>query len=131
MSMILGETVKIDEKGAPYEAVCNLGCPHTVTPVTRRAATIVEEKRVRDLFSEGWANTGPRPPSLPAYRVIDADGTEWTRDWDGWVNDRPGSWKTADGRRAESASTLDPQKVYAGRPSAPYAFTDLTATPEA
>lgn len=132
MSYGVGSVVKIDEKGAKYDAVCNLGCPHTVTPVTRRAVTIVEEKQVRDLFSEGWGNTGPKPPRLPAYRAIEADGTEWTRDWDGWNGDRPGPWKTADGRRAESASTVvDPAIQYAGRASNAYAFTDLTATTEA
>lgn len=127
-----GAVVAIDEEGAKYEAVCNLGCPHTVTPVTRFPITIVEEKKVRDLFSEGWANTGPRPPSLPAFRALDPDGTEWRRDWDGWVNDRPGTWKTEDGRRAETASTtIDPAVQYKGRPSAAYAFTDLTIATEA
>lgn len=125
-----GSVVAIDEKDAKYEAVCDLGCPHSVTPVTRFPITIVEEKKVRDLFSEGWGNTGPRPPSLPAYRAVDADGIEWLRDWDGWVNDRPGSWKTADGRRAESASSVDPAVTYAGRPSDVYKFTDLTTATE-
>lgn len=127
MSYGVGSVVKIDEKGAKYDTVCNLGCPHTVTPVTRFPITIVEEKKVRDLFSEGWANTGPQPPSLPAYRAIDTDGNEWRRDWDGWVNDRPGTWKTADGRRAETASIVDLKVAYQSRPSAAYVFTDLTA----
>jgi hypothetical protein len=89
--------------------------------------TIVEERR-SDLFSEGWGNTGPKAPSLPAFRAVEPDGTEWLRDWDGWGNDRPGPWRTADGRRAETASTVvDPTVQYAGRKSEAYAFTDLTA----
>lgn len=132
MTLKAGSVVAIDEKGAKYEAVCNLGCPHTLTPVTRRPITIVEEKTVRDLFSEGWGNTGPKPPSLPAFRAVEPDGTEWLRDWDGWVNDAPGLWKTAGGRRAETASTVvDPAVQYAGRPSDAYTFTDMTATTEA
>lgn len=128
MSAGVGSVVAIDEKGTPYEEVCNLGCPHTVTPVVRRSITIVEEKKVRDLFSEGWGNTGPKPPSLPAYRAVDSDGTEWLRDWDGWVNEVPGPWKTADGRRAENASVVvAPSVQYAGRKSEAYAFTDLTS----
>lgn len=131
MTLQVGAVVAIDEKGVKYDAVCNFGCPHTVTPVTRRPITIVEEKTVRDLFSEGWGNTGPKPPSLPAFRAVEADGTEWLRDWQGWVNERPASWKTADGRRAETASTVDPAIQYAGRASDAYKFTDLTATTEA
>ena len=127
MSYGVGTVAEIDEKGAKYEAVCNFGCPHTVTPVVRRPITIVEEKKVRDLFSEGWGNTGPKAPSLPAFRAVEPDGTEWLRDWDGWVNEVPGPWKTADGRRAESATTADPAVRYAGRKSEAYAFTDLTA----
>jgi hypothetical protein len=128
MSFGVGTIAAIDEKGTPYEEVCNLGCPHTVTPVTRRPITIVEEKKVRDLFSEGWGNTGPRPPSLPAYRAVEPDGTEWFRDWDGWVNEVPGPWKTTDGRRAAHASAVvDPAAQYAGRKSVAYKFTDLTA----
>lgn len=127
MSMAVGSVVAIDEKGIKYTAVCDLGCPHTVTPVTRRPITIVEEKKVRDLFSEGWGNTGPQPPSLPAFRAVDTDGTEWRRDWNGWVNERPGPWLTADGRRVETASTVrDPAVQYAGRASDAYTFTDLT-----
>lgn len=127
----VGSVVAIDEKGAKYEAVCDLGCAHTVTPVTRFPVTIVEEKKVRDLFSEGWGNSGPKPPSLPAFRAIDRGGTEWRRDWDGWVNEVPGPWKTADGRRAETASTVrDPAVQYAGRKSDAYTFTDLTAATE-
>ena len=130
--MQVGSVVAIDEKGAKYEAVCNFGCPHTVTPVTRFPITIVEEKKVRDLFSEGWGNTGPKPPSLPAFRAVDTDGNEWSRDWDGWVNEVPGPWRSADGRRAESASTVvDPAVWYSGRKSDAYAFTDLTTAPEA
>lgn len=128
----VGSVVAIDEKGAKFQAVCSLGCPHTVTPVTRRPITIVEEKHVRDLFGEGWGNTGPKPPTLPAFRAIDTDGTEWLRDWDGWVNEVPGPWKTADGRRADTASTVvAPAVQYAGRASDAYEFTDLTATTEA
>lgn len=122
----VGSVAAIDEKGAKYEAVCNLGCPHTVTPVTRIPITIVEEKQVHDLFGEGY--TGPKPPSLPAFRAVDTDGNEWRRDWDGWVNEVPGPWKTADGRRAETAYTVrDPAVQYAGRASDAYAFTDLTS----
>jgi hypothetical protein len=128
----VGSVAAIDEKGAKYEAVCNFGCPHTVTPVTRIPITIVEEKLVRDLFGEGWGNTGPKPATLPAFRAVDTDGTEWFRDWDGWVNEVPGPWKTSDGRRAETASTVvDPAVQYAGRKSDAYTFTDLTATTEA
>jgi hypothetical protein len=123
----IGTVLAVDEKGASYEAVCNLGCPHTVTPVTRFSITIVEEKKVRDWFGEGWGNTGPRPATLPAFRGVDADGTEWRRDWDGWVNELPGPWITSDGRRAETASTVrDPAAQYAGRKSEVYTFTDLT-----
>lgn len=129
MSLAVGSVVAIDENGTKYKSVCNFGCPHTVTPVTRFPITIVETKKVRDLFSEGWGNTGPKAPSLPAFRAVDTDGTEWRRDWDGWVNERPGSWKTADGRRAESASIgVDPAVQYAGRASDAYTFTDLTTT---
>lgn len=131
MSFGAGSVVAIDEKGTTYEEVCNLGCPHTVTPVTRRPITIIEEKKVRDLFSEGWGNTGPKPASLPAYRAVDSDGTEWLRDWNGWTNEVPGPWKTADGRRAQTASSLDPARQYASRPSDAYKFTDLTAATEA
>lgn len=132
MSFGIGSVVKIDEKGDKYAAVCNLGCPHSVTPVTRRAITIVEEKKVRDLFSEGWSNTGPKQPSIPAFRAVDAEGTEWRRDWEGLVNEGPGPWKTLDGRRAQTASTaVDPAVQYAGRPSDAYMFTDLTVTLEA
>lgn len=131
MSLGAGSVVAIDEQGATYEEVCDLGCPHTVTPMTRRPITIVEEKQVRDLFSEGWGNTGPKPPSLPAYRAVDADGTEWLRDWDGWLNEVPGPWKTADGRLAQTASPIDPARQYASRPSDAYKFTDLTAATEA
>lgn len=131
MSFGVGTIAAIDEEGPKYEAVCSLGCPHTVTPVTRRPITIVEEKLVRDLFSEGWGNTGPKTPSLPAFRAVEPDGTEWVCDWDGWVNERPGPWKTADGRRAETASTVrDPAVQYAGRKSDAYTFTDLTAGKE-
>jgi hypothetical protein len=126
--MQAGSVIAIDEKGPRYEAVCNFGCPHTITPVTRIPITIIEEKLVRDLFSEGWGNTGPKPPSLPAYRAVDTDGTEWFRDWDGWANEVPGPWKTADGRRADTASTVvDPARQYAGRKSDAFTFTDLTA----
>jgi hypothetical protein len=132
VSFGVGSVVAIDEKGAKYEAVCDLGCPHIVTPVVRRSITIVEEKKVRDLFTEGWANTGPRPATNTAYRAVDSVGREWFRDWDGWVNEVPGPWKTADGRRAESASTTrDPAVQYAARPSEAYQFTDLTTTTEA
>lgn len=118
MRLGVGTIAAIDEKGDEYKAVCSLGCPHTVTPVTRRPITIVEEKMVRDLFSEGWGNTGPKPPTLPAYRAVESDGTQWFRDWDGWVNEVPGLWRTADGRRAESANPgVDPAKQYAGRPA--------------
>lgn len=126
MSYGVGTVTTIDEKGAAYEATCNFGCPHTVTPVIRRSITIVEERKVRDLFTEGWANTGPQPPRLPGYRALDQDGIEWFRDWDGWVNEVPGYWKTGDGRRAESTSSLDPAAKYAGRKSEAYLFTDLT-----
>jgi hypothetical protein len=129
VSFGVGSVDKIDEKGIPYEATCEFGCAHKVTPVTRRAITIVEEKKVRDLFSEGWGNTGPRPATCTAYRAIDADGTEWLRDWDGWVNERPGPWKTADGRRAESASIVDPARIY-GTKANGYTLTDLTAQEE-
>ncbi|WP_422759149.1 hypothetical protein [Paenarthrobacter sp. C1] len=44
MSFGAGSVVAIDEKGTTYEEVCNLGCPHTVTPVIRHPITIVEEK---------------------------------------------------------------------------------------
>jgi hypothetical protein len=124
MSFGAGSVVAIDEKGTPYEEVCNLGCPHTVTPVVRRNITIVEEKKVRDLFTEGWSNSGPRPATNTAYRAVDAAGTEWFQDWEGWVNEVPGPWKSADGRRAETAYAA---KQYAARPSAVFAFTDLTA----
>lgn len=126
MSYGVGTVTAIDEKGAAYEAVCNFGCPHTVTPVVRRGITILEERKVRDLFTEGWANTGPQPPRLPAYRAMEDDGTEWFRDWDGWVNEVPGPWKTADGRRAEGATAADPAIKYAGRKSEAYQFIDLT-----
>lgn len=126
MTYGVGTVVAVDEKGDAYESVCNFGCPHTVTPVVRRSVTIVEERKVRDLFTEGWANTGPQPPRLPGYRAVDDAGTEWFRDWDGWVNEVPGAWKTAGGRRAESASSLDPAVRYAGRKSDVYVFTDLT-----
>lgn len=128
----VGSVAAIDEKGTKYEAVCSFGCPHTVTPVTRRPITIVEEKLVRDMFGESWGNTGPKPATLPAFRAVDAEGNEWRRDWDGWFNEVPGHWKTADGRRAETASTVrDPAVQYAGRKSDAYAFTDLTSTPDA
>lgn len=131
MTYGVGSVIAIDEKGTEYEATCNLGCPHNVTPVVRRSITIVEEKKVRDLFTEGWANTGPQPPRLPAYRALEEDGTEWLRDWDGWINEVPGFWKTADGRRAGSASSLDPAVQYAGRKSQAYQFIDLTTAREA
>ncbi|GAA4033359.1 hypothetical protein GCM10023063_16190 [Arthrobacter methylotrophus] len=127
-----GAVVAIDEKGDKYQAVCDLGCLHTVTPVTRFPITIVEEKKVRDLFSEGWGNTGPKPPSLQAFRAFDTEGTEWLRDWDGWVNEVPGPWKTAGGRRAQTASTaVDPAVQYAGRASDAYKFIDMTTSLEA
>ncbi|MET4143933.1 hypothetical protein [Arthrobacter sp. UYCo732] len=129
MSFGVGSIEKIDEKGSPFGATCQFGCAHTVTPVTRRSITIVEARKVRDLFSEGWSNSGPRAASLEAYRAVDADGTEWLRDWEGWTGDRPGSWKTADGRRAESASVADPGKIYGSKASG-YTFTDLTTTTE-
>lgn len=122
----VGTVTAIDEKGAAYEAVCNLGCPHNVTPVVRRSITILEERKVRDLFTEGWGNTGPQPPRLPGYRAIEDDGTEWFRDWDGWVNEVPGPWKTADGRRAEGVTAADPAIKYAGLKSEAYQFIDLT-----
>jgi hypothetical protein len=132
MSFGAGSVLVIDEKGTPYEEVCNLGCPHTVTPVVRRNITIVEEKKVRDFYLEGWANTGPRPAINPAYRAVDSVGREWFRDWDGWYGDAPGVWKTADGRKAESSSpTFDPARQYAARPSAIFAFTDLSVPKEA
>lgn len=128
MTAGVGSVVAIDEKGTPYEEVCNLGCPHTVTPVVRRSITIVEVKLVRDRFSEGWGNTGPRPARNTAYRAVDAAGIEWTRDWDGWHSDAPGPWKSSDGRTAETAyAGTDPARKYAARPSAIYSFIDLTA----
>lgn len=131
MSLTMGSVVAVDETGPAFEAVCEYRCPHRVTPVTRRNLKIIEAKLVRHLWAEGWANTGPQPPSLPAYRALDPDGTEWTRDWEGWPNDGPGDWKTADGRRASTASAGDPAIRYAGQASTAYAFIDLTGVPQA
>ena len=125
MSTLVGTTLKIDEQGAPYEAVCEFRCTHRVVPVTRRSITIVEEKLVRDLFMEGWSNKGPQPPCVTAYRALEADGTEWTKNWEGSHGDgySPTAWETADGRTAYPASPSEP--AIRGRETG-YAFTDLT-----
>jgi hypothetical protein len=122
-----GFVLTIDEKGEPYEAVCEYSCTHRVTPVTRFQVTVVEARKVRDFFTEGWGHGGrPGPATATGRRAVDADGTEWTQDWDGLHGDRPGDWRTADGRRASTATAADPRKVYAGGRSSGFTFTDLT-----
>jgi hypothetical protein len=90
----VGATVTIDviasarqEYLPEYHATLEL---HTVI---RHTVTIVEARDVHRLWEA--AHTRRNPDTIPhalGLRAITADGTEWTRDWDGAHNDGTGPW---------------------------------------
>ncbi|WP_230854499.1 hypothetical protein [Arthrobacter terrae] len=101
--------------------------------MTRFAVTIVEAKMVRDLWTEGWSGSGPQSPCRDAYQAVDAEGTQWSRDWDGCHNDGPGYWKAADSDRRAESNSAKPDVYYSQKLPTGYGvtFTELTASKEA
>lgn len=136
MTYGVGTPITLDEQSEPREAVCEFGCTHQVRDITRRSATIVEEKQVDSKWEDSWAGLPPGTTKRSGYRATDTDGTDWFRDWDGWRGDSPGaSWFSGNGRRAVQVHSWDTvEKKYgsAARSNAPgYTFTDLTTGKEA
>lgn len=135
MTLQVGSIITLDEQGTPFESVCEFGCAHQVIPVTRRSITIVEEKQVPALWEDAQYGRPKGTTKESAFRGTDTDGTDWTRDWNGWGGDGPGTyWTTADGRKAEMIYPWDTvEKKYGSKARSNargYTFTDLTDAKE-
>lgn len=136
MTIKVGTAITLDEHGVPFEAVCDFGCAHQVVPVTRRTATIVEEKQVGADWEDAQYGRPRGTTKVSAFRATDSDGTGWFRDWDGWKGDGPSNyWQAADGRKAVMVYPWDTfEKKYGSKATSNargYTFTDLTGTENA
>lgn len=120
-----GSTSQIDIFVSTSEKVCDLGCTHAVTEVARRTLRVVEARPVPNLWAWGYVApshpAGAEPPKdHPGYRAVDAEGTGWSRDWDGWHSDAPGSWASDEGLRGEEPLLDGRPRRYRQEPTRSY-----------
>ena len=80
-----------------------------VVHITRYVVLITDVRAVLPLWELAQRGIDPANaiPDRLGFRAVDTHGGEWSRDWDGWNNDRPRAWIHSGGRCGSDVDTLD------------------------